>query len=130
MIVLDASAAIELLLLSSTGLRVSDRVFRGGETVHAPELLDLEVLQVLRRRERDGDLTSRRALEALEDLADMGIERYPHGLLMARVWELRANLTAYDAVYVALAEVLEVPLVTCDARLQRAPHDAKVEVLA
>jgi predicted nucleic acid-binding protein len=70
-----------------------------------------------------------RAEEALADLATLPLERYSHRLVLARAWRLRANLTLYDAAYVALAELLDAPLVTCDAALARAPHSAKVEVL-
>jgi predicted nucleic acid-binding protein len=130
LIVVDASALLELLLLTPTGLDVAARVFAAKETLHAPELLDLEVAQVLRRYERDGELAPERAGQALEDLVDLRIDRHPHLPLLARVWDLRDNnLTAYDAAYVALAELLDSPLLTCDARLSRAPHLAKVEVV-
>ncbi len=129
MIVIDASAVLELLLLTPAGFQAAARVFGPDETLHAPELLDLEVTQVLRRYERSGELSPERAEQALEDLADLRIERYPHAPLLPRVWELRANLTAYDAAYVALAEVIPAPVLTCDARLARAPHRAEVEVL-
>jgi predicted nucleic acid-binding protein len=98
-------------------------------TLHAPELLDIEVLQVLRRFEREGSLSPERARECLEDFGSFLIERYPHHLLLDRAWELRANLTAYDAAYVTLAELLRAPLLTCDSRLARAPHGAHVQVL-
>lgn len=129
MIVVDASALLELLLLTPTGLDVAARVFATDTTLHAPELLDLEVAQVLRRYQRDGELSAERAAQALDDLADLRIDRHPHLPLLARVWELRDNLTAYDAAYVALAELLDAPLLTCDARLGRAPHHAQVEVV-
>ena len=129
MIVLDASAAIELLLLTRTGSSLVDRVFAPGEDLHAPELVDLEVAQVLRRFERAGELGAERARQALDDLADLPLERYAHRLLLPRAWELRSNLTIYDAVYVALAELLDAPLLTCDAALARAPHDARVELV-
>ena len=87
------------------------------------------VAQVLRRYERTGGLSTTRGAGALRDLEDLAIERYPHRPLLPRVWELRANLTAYDAVYVALAEALEATLLTGDARLARAPHRARVELL-
>jgi len=129
-IVIDASAMLELLLLTPAGSVVADRVFQPMVTLHAPELIDVEVAQVLRRYERSGDLDAARANEALEDLADLAIERYSHRGLLPRIWELRANLTAYDAAYVALAEILDAPLLTRDARMARAPHGARVELVS
>jgi predicted nucleic acid-binding protein len=128
-IVLDASALVELLLVSKRGRRIGERIFGTGETLHAPELIDVEVAQVLRRFARDATLSVARAEEALADLGQLRLERYPHLPLLGRAWELRENLTAYDAVYVALAELLEAPLLTCDAALARAPHRAQVELV-
>jgi predicted nucleic acid-binding protein len=130
LIVLDASAVIEWLLWTSRGIRIDQRLFSKPVTLHAPHLLDVEVAQVLRRYARDGIITAQRGQEALEDLSDLSLYRYPHDFLMQRVWELRPNLTAYDAVYVALAEVVNAPLVTCDAKIASAPgHHAFVEVV-
>jgi predicted nucleic acid-binding protein len=129
-IVLDASAAIEWLLQSPAGIKIDERIFSPAESLHAPHLLDVEVAQVLRRYVREGTMTAQRAEEALEDLGDLPLYRYPHDFLMPRVWELRATLTAYDAVYVALAELLDAPLLTCDAGIASASgHSASVEVL-
>jgi predicted nucleic acid-binding protein len=129
-IVVDASAVIEWLLWTSRGIRIDQRLFSKQVTLHAPHLLDVEVAQVLRRYARDGIITVQRGQEALEDLSDLSLHRYPHDFLMPRVWELRPNLTAYDAVYVALAEVVNAPLVTCDAKIASAPgHHAFVEVI-
>jgi predicted nucleic acid-binding protein len=129
-IVVDASAILEVLLGTPAGLRVMERLFAPAETLHAPHLLDLEVVQVLRRYTFAGELSSTRGLEALEDLAEFPITRYPHDLLLPRIWELRRNLTAYDAAYVALAEALAAPLVTRDAALASPRlHQAKVELL-
>ena len=120
---------LEVLLGTETGARVEDRLFSRGESLHAPHLLDVEVAQVLRRYAAAGELTPERGREALMDLADFPVHRYPHDVLLPRIWELRHNLTAYDAAYMALAETLAAPLVTCDARLGSAPrHRAKVEV--
>lgn len=128
MIVVDASALLEVLLQTGAAAAVEARLF-GGDTLHAPHLLDLEVTQVLRRYERAGELSSRRAREALEDLAAFRIERYPHQLFLERVWSLRTNATAYDACYLALAEALDAPLLTMDRRLAGVPgHGATVEV--
>jgi len=129
-IVVDASAVLECLLQTPLGGRVEARVFAPRETLHAPHLLDLEIAQVLRRFTAAGTITARRGEEALEDLADLTIHRYPHAPLLSRIWELRGPLTAYDAAYVALAEALDAPLLTCDARLSAARgHQARVEVL-
>jgi predicted nucleic acid-binding protein len=130
LIVVDASALLEVLLRTAAAAEVETRLF-GGDTLHAPHLLDLEVAQVLRRYERAGELTARRAGEALADLAAFRIERYPHHLFLPRVWALRQNATAYDACYLALAEALDAPLVTRDRRLAKVPgHGARVEVVA
>jgi predicted nucleic acid-binding protein len=129
-IVLDASAVIEWLLQSPAGAKIDQRIFSRLESLHAPHLLDVEVAQVLRRYVRDKTITAQRGEEALEDLGDLPLSRYPHDFLIPRIWELRATLTAYDATYVALAELLDVPLLTCDGKIASAPgHYAIVEVL-
>lgn len=129
MIVLDASAAIEVLLATAAGERCAERLFAPGESLHAPHLIDVEVAQVLRRYAGAGELPEQRGRGALADLLAMPLERYPHEPLLHRVWELRRNLTAYDAVYVALAEALEAPLLTRDARLARSRgHQAHIEL--
>ena len=127
MIVLDASAAIELLLNTSLGERVGERLAGSGETLHAPHLLDVEVLHVVRRLCAGGTVGERRARQALTDLADLPVVRYSHEDLIGRAWTMRAALTAYDAMYVALAEALEATVVTCDGRLARA-HGHQVEI--
>ena len=129
MIVVDASAVIEVLLNSRAAARIVQRLFAAGETLHAPHLLDLEVLQVLRRYAAAGTLSVERADQALEDLADLPLERYPHSPFLNRIWQLRHNLTAYHAAYVVLAEALAAPLVTRDRAIARATHRARVEVL-
>lgn len=130
MIVLDASATTEWLLQSPTGVKIDQRIFSPLESLHAPHLLDVEVAQVLRRYVRDKAITARRGQEALEDLADMPLSRYPHDLLIPRIWELRATLTAYDAAYVALAELLDARLLTCDGKIASASgHHAIVDVV-
>jgi predicted nucleic acid-binding protein len=130
MIVLDASVVMELLLRTTRGNAADDRLRAGRFTLHAPHLLDLEVASVLRRLTAGGALEEMRSSEGLVDLAAMPIHRYPHDFLLKRVWELRGNLTAYDAAYVALAEALRAPLLTCDRRLARAGgHRARIEML-
>ncbi len=122
---------LEVLLITPRGLRIEERIFAPNETLHAPHLLDLEVAQVLRRYCLAGDLEPARAEEALADLTALGIDRYSHELFLARIWELRHNITAYDAAYIALAEELSAPLLTADRRLAEAPgHSAVIEVLA
>ncbi len=130
MIVIDASALLEVLLRSPAASAVEARILVPDETLHAPHLLDLEIAQVLRRWVRAGEIDVARAAEALEDLADLPISRYPHDVLLARVWSLRNNATAYDAAYLALAEALGATLVTRDGALGEAPwHRARVEVI-
>lgn len=130
MIVLDASALIEWLLQTSAAPRVEKRLFSRTTSLHAPHLLDVEVAQVLRRYVVTGHLTPARGEAALQDLLDLPLTRYPHDLFLWRIWELRDNLTAYDAAYVALAEALDAPLVTCDGRIASASgHHARVEVV-
>lgn len=131
MIVLDASAALELLLRADDRRGLVDRVLRSGESIAAPHLLDLEVLQVLRRFVMAGELTEVRAQEAIQDHLSLAIVRYPHDGLLGRIWELRPNCTAYDATYVALAEALDAVLITCDGRLAAVPGARMaVEVIA
>ena len=129
MIVLDASAALEVLLQTPAAARVSRRIFASGETLHAPHLLDVEIAQVLRRYARAGVISPERGLEALTDLADFPLNRYPHDFLLPRIWQLRHNVTAYDAAYLALAEVLDAPLLTRDRALASAVRGIRVEVL-
>jgi predicted nucleic acid-binding protein len=119
-IVVDASTLIELLLRSPHEPALTRRLLAPGATLHAPHLIDAEIAQVLRRFAVRGELDAERGREALEDLADLGLRRYPHRRLLPRIWELRHNLTAYDAAYVALAEALGAPLVTRDRRLAAA----------
>ena len=126
MIVVDASVILEILLRTRRGISASERVLE--DSLHAPHLLDLEVSQVLRRYVFSGDLDAQRAGEALDDLLDFPITRYPHAFLLPRIWELRRNLTAYDAAYVVLAESLPATLATCDRRLT-AGAGANVSVL-
>lgn len=130
MIVTDASVVLEVLLQTRGAPVVTERLFRPGESLAAPHLIDVEIAQVLRRYHAAGVLDNTRGQEALADLADLPLTRYSHVVLLPRMWELRHNLTAYDAAYVALAEALGAPLVTRDARLAAAPgHGAVIECL-
>jgi predicted nucleic acid-binding protein len=131
MIVLDASAALELLLNTPLAPAVAHQVFATGESLHAPHLIDLEIAQVLRRLVRKSEIEAARALEVFQDLADLGITRYPHQMLLPAIWLLRDNATAYDAAYLTLAEELEATLLTCDNALKTIPgHASRVSVIA
>lgn len=130
MIVVDASALIEALLRTPAAKAVEERLFAPGQTLHAPHLIDLEVAQVIRRYAANGEIDSQRSRATLADLADFPLRRYPHDFLLPRIWDLRRNLTAYDAAYVALAEALETPLLTRDKRLAAAAgHRAQIELV-
>jgi predicted nucleic acid-binding protein len=116
-VVADASILIDVLVARSpTALTALD-----DAVIHAPHLTDVEVLQALRRLHRAGTIEHAVAVGARAALLDVVTHRYPHDVLLDRVWELRANLTAYDATYVALAEALGLPLLTCDRRIASAP---------
>jgi len=128
-IVLDASAAIDWLLQTSAGERIEDRIYLRRESLHAPHLLDLEVGQVLRRLVREDTVSAHRADQAIEDLLDLRLTRYPHFVLLPRVWQLRHNFSAYGAAYVVLAEKLCATLITRDTRLASASgHTVPVEL--
>lgn len=130
MIVVDASALLEVLLRTPAAKAVEARLFEPGLTLHAPHLLDVEVAQVIRRFAARGDIDDTRGRAALADMADFPLHRYPHDMLLPRIWDLRANVTAYDAAYIALAEALGAPLLTRDQRLAAASgHKAQVEVV-
>lgn len=123
MIVVDASALIEALLGTPAAGPVVRRLFQSQQTLHAPHLIDLEVAQVFRRYAAAGDLDHERGRDALADLADLPLRRYPHAFLLSRIWALRHNFTIYDGAYVALAVVLGAPLLTRDRRLAAAAGD-------
>ncbi len=121
MIVVDASVvATALADDGAAGRRARARLLRAGHLA-APDLVDVETVSVLRRRWLAHTLTARRFSAAVDDLADLDLDRFPTLPLMRRAYELRANVTAYDASYVALAELLDCPLLTADTRLARAP---------
>ncbi len=126
----DASALLEALLRTPAAAAVEKRLFDTADALHAPHLIDIEVAQVLRRYAATGQIEPGRCRDALSDLSDFPLHRYPHDVLLPRVWELRHNLTAYDAVYVALAEALDARLVTRDRRLAAASgHHARVNLV-
>ena len=130
MIVVDASALLEFLLQTSLGARVEARLFGEEDELHAPHLLDVEIAQGLRRLVRTGEVSSGRAEEAIADLTDLDLHRHAHLDLLDRAWKLRDNISAYDAMYVALAEAIEAPIITCDSPLAKAPgHCARIEVI-
>jgi predicted nucleic acid-binding protein len=130
-IVVDASAILELLLHGPAWREVAARIASSDEDLHAPHLLDLEVAQVLRRHAQTGAIGDERGRQALADLADLDLARHPHDLFLPRIWELRGRVTAYDAAYLALAEALAAPLLTLDRRLARAGgHRVRIEIPA
>lgn len=130
MIVLDASAAVDLLVTRASSPALAERVLDAGD-LHAPHLIDVEIAQALRRLAAAGALSDDRATDARSDAALLPIVRYPHLALLERAWELRDRVSTYDGVYLALAELLGAPLVTCDRHLARVRgHDAAVEVFA
>jgi predicted nucleic acid-binding protein len=127
-LVVDTSAVVAALLARPRVERLAERLQADGD-LHAPHLLDVELLHALRRLVRTGGLSEDRAADARADFADLAVVRYEHTVLADRVWELRHDLTADDATFVALSETLDAPLVTCDARLADAPgHRAAVEL--
>lgn len=128
MIVVDTSAVLGALVGQPEVPGLRERLLTDGD-LHAPHLLDVEFQHALRRLVVSRAIGEDRAADARTDFADLAILRYPHVSLADRMWELRHDLTAYDAAFIALAETLDVPLVTCDARLARASgHAATVEV--
>lgn len=135
MIVLDASAAVDVLLnFQPNAMRMRDRIRQedsGGprENLHVPHLFAAEVLHALRRLTLAGHVSETRGNRAVHAMLNMRLTRYPHEPFVWRIWELKENVSAYDAEYVALAETLDAPLITTDRRLaQASAHDAKIEL--
>lgn len=135
LIVVDASAILEMLFATPAGLRVAAKLNTSGSgsvgasVIAAPQLLLIECLQVLRRSVLRGDINEALATELANDLFALDLAFYDHELVAHRVWELRGNLTAYDATYVALSELLHAPLLTNDAKLAAAPgNGATIEM--
>jgi predicted nucleic acid-binding protein len=130
LIVVDASAMLEILLQTDRAERLMARALDPLERLHAPHLLDVEVTHVLRRLVMQKSISPGRGDLALEDLAKLVIERHEHQSLVSRIWQLRDSLTAYDGAYVALAEALQSPLLTCDAKIARSHgHFAHIELI-
>ena len=130
MIVVDASAVLELLLRTEKGETVQARALAPDVRLHAPHLLDVEIAQALRRLTQLKEITATRAVAALDDHAALLITRSAHRELLRRMWELRDAITAYDAAYVVLAEALDAPLLTCDGKLARSHgHRARIELI-
>ncbi len=121
MIVLDASALVELVLNTGLGQAVAAEIADPALGLHVPHLADVEVAQALRRLAADGDIDEAAARDGLDHLRALDLQRHGHEPLLDRIWALRRNVSAYDAVYVALAEALDTVVVTCDGRLARAP---------
>ncbi len=130
MIVVDASVVCEALLGGRLSAPAREALFDQDASLHAPHLIDLEVAHVVRRYTLRGAMTEQRAAQAIDDFLALPIERFAHELFLRRIWELRSNITPYDAAYVALAEVLNIPLLTCDEKLASAPgHRAQIELI-
>ena len=130
MVVVDASAVVDVLVELPVNEALRDRM-QAASGMHAPHLVDVEVLSVLRRLVTESELSLAAAGVARGQFRDLAIERYPHVALSDRMWALRGNLTVYDAAYVALSEGLDLPLITSDRRLARSSgHAATIESFA
>jgi predicted nucleic acid-binding protein len=121
LIVIDASVLANVIADDGTDGQTARDAVRAAGGLSAPELVDVETVSVLRKRWLAGTLSDARFAAAIDDLMDLEVERYPGLPLLRRIYELRANVSAYDAVYVALAEGLACTLLTADARLVNAP---------
>jgi predicted nucleic acid-binding protein len=128
MAVMDASLVVEVLLRTPLGLDAFECEVLGGNGVHTPHLMDIEVMHTLRRSARLGLIAAHDAELAVKTLPRLQIERHAHLLLLPRIWELRDSVTAYDASYVALSEILGMPLLTCDSKLSRS-HGHRAEIV-
>ena len=127
--VIDASVLVQALGQTRETAAVAELLAEDVD-LHAPHLVDVEVTSALRSLVRRGEISEDRARDARIDLGELALTRYPHGALLDRAWELRHSLSTYGAVYVALAELLDAPLLTSDARTARATgHSAKIELI-
>jgi predicted nucleic acid-binding protein len=128
MLVIDTSAILDALAASEPAPGLVERLSKDGD-LHAPHLIDIEILHALRGMRIRDEIQAERADDARTDFAETALLRYPHQPLSDRIWELRHNLSAYDAAFVALAEMLDAPLITCDSRLASASgHEAHIEL--
>lgn len=131
MIVIDASAFSDVVLARPAAARIRERVERDDQHIHVPVTFDVEVLQTVRKYWLNGEADDQIGLIAIGLLRAASIQRHDLSPFLARIWELRRNNTAYDAGYVALAESLDIPLITRDARLARSSgHVARIEYIA
>ncbi len=129
-LVVDASALVAMLVGQESAAAVDAALGAAAGSVAAPELLDIEVTSAIRRQTLAGRMSAPAAARSMEELAQAPITRHRHGPLLQRVWQLRHNLTAHDAAYVALAEILDAPLLTADATLANSPgHTARIELI-
>lgn len=129
LVVLDASVLYEVVAATPSAEPIRRRI--AGSDQVAPHLIDAEVLSAVQRRMRAGELDLTAAVQAIDDLRDWGGERFAHQSFLRRAWELRENVRSYDALYVALAEAIDAPLLTRDGRLARAPGTrCEIELLA
>ena len=126
MIVLDASSLIELLLNTRNGKRVAERISSAEVTLNAPHLIDLEVTQVIRRLVRKGAIGVARGKQAVDHLLSLDLERYPHDILLPGIWTRRDRITAYDAAYIVLADLLDAPLLTLDTKLAQVSERCEI----
>lgn len=130
MIVIDASLAFEISIATKDAMALGDKLMGSPQLLAAPEVIELEFMQTLRRFHRQGEIDLNRAKKAMRNFADLGIELFSHRPLRPRIWDLRENLTAHDAAYVALAEILDAPLWTRDAKFRGATGArATIEIL-
>ena len=130
MIVVDASALLEFLLQTPLGTRVEARLLRDNAEFHVPHLVDVEVVQGLRRLVRMREVSPARAKETIADLLALDLHRHSHPGLLSRAWTLRENISIYDAMYLSLGDALDAPVVTCDGPLAGAPgHASRIEVI-
>jgi predicted nucleic acid-binding protein len=131
LIVLDASAAIELLLNTATGRLIAREIISRETSLHAPHLIDLEIVQAFRRYVLSGEIRESRAITAINHWLGLDVSRYPHEPFVTNIWQYRNNLTAYDAAYVTLAKVLKATLFTCDRALAEITGmDTTIEVIS